>query len=49
LEDNYMYSLGEIATKMDISQERVRQLRERGLKALRENPKAIALLRKYAA
>ena len=49
LEENYMYSLGEIATKMDISQERVRQLRERGLKALRENPKAIALLRKYAA
>ena len=49
LEGNYMYSLGEIATRMGISQERARQLKERGLKQLKENKKAVALLMKYVA
>ena len=49
LEGNYMYSLGEIATRMGISQERARQLKERGLKQLKENKQAVALLMKYVA
>lgn len=49
LEDNYMYSLNEIALRMGISQERIRQLKERGLKLLRENEQAVALLMKYVA
>lgn len=48
-ENRYAYSLGEIATRMGISQERTRQLKERALKALRSNQQALILLKKYAA
>lgn len=49
LEDNNAYSLGEIALRMGMSQERIRQLKARGLKLLKENKRATSLLMKYVA
>lgn len=46
---NCMLSLNEIALRLGISQERARQLKERGLKQLRDNQQVVALLLKYVA